>query len=74
MVRWAMEMWPSGRTRAVFGDKESCAFIVTSKTQEELAGTIVPQEDRLALEHLAAEGVPRVLRDVQRAKGAVVGQ
>ena len=59
--------------RKILRDKKACAFIVTCKAQEKLTGTIMAHKDRLALEHFAAEGMPRVCSDVQRTEGAAVG-
>ena len=48
----------------ILGDKMARALVISSETQEELAGTIVAHKDRLALEHFAAESMPRVCSDV----------
>jgi hypothetical protein len=57
-----MTIWQD--PRKILRDKEACTFVVTSKAQEELTGTIMAHKDRLALEHFAAVGMPRVRCDV----------
>ena len=59
-----MTIWQD--PRKILRDKEACTFVVACKTQEKLTGTIMAHKNRLALEHFAAEGVPRVRSDVHR--------
>ena len=65
-----MTIWQD--PRKILRDKEACTFVVACKTQEKLAGTIMAHKDRLALEHFAAKGMPRVRSDVHRTEGAAV--